>query len=160
MPTQIPVKGHTLTGLYFASLAQSVEHAAVNRRVVGSSPTGGANTSPHPSGWGFVLPSDESRTNDPCGCMKPCAARKRQHACCELSQAKQSGGLFCRRDKMSRRQAVTTLKWSWFESNRWRQKERIVLRRFVLLCFRLFYDSGKEANALTQGENTAKHFVG
>ena len=43
MPTQIPVKGHTLTGLYFASLAQSVEHAAVNRRVVGSSPTGGAN---------------------------------------------------------------------------------------------------------------------
>ena len=41
-PTQIPVKGHTLTGLYFASLAQSVEHAAVNRRVVGSSPTGGA----------------------------------------------------------------------------------------------------------------------
>ena len=40
------------------------------------------------------------------------------------------------------------------------QKERIVLRRFVLLCFRLFYDSGKEANALTQGENTAKHFVG
>ena len=42
MPTQIPVKGHTLTGLYFASLAQSVEHAAVNRRVVGSSPTWGA----------------------------------------------------------------------------------------------------------------------
>ena len=26
----------------YASLAQSVEHAAVNRRVVGSSPTGGA----------------------------------------------------------------------------------------------------------------------
>ena len=26
-----------------ASLAQSVEHAAVNRRVVGSSPTGGAS---------------------------------------------------------------------------------------------------------------------
>ena len=29
-------------GLFDASLAQSVEHAAVNRRVVGSSPTGGA----------------------------------------------------------------------------------------------------------------------
>ncbi len=26
----------------YSSLAQSVEHAAVNRRVVGSSPTGGA----------------------------------------------------------------------------------------------------------------------
>ena len=28
--------------LSYSSLAQSVEHAAVNRRVVGSSPTGGA----------------------------------------------------------------------------------------------------------------------
>ena len=28
--------------LIYSSLAQSVEHAAVNRRVVGSSPTGGA----------------------------------------------------------------------------------------------------------------------
>ena len=28
----------------YASLAQSVEHAAVNRRVVGSSPTGGAKS--------------------------------------------------------------------------------------------------------------------
>ena len=28
--------------LHFASLAQQVEHAAVNRRVVGSNPTGGA----------------------------------------------------------------------------------------------------------------------
>ena len=32
------------TGPLHASLAQSVEHAAVNRRVVGSSPTGGAKT--------------------------------------------------------------------------------------------------------------------
>jgi hypothetical protein len=31
--------------LLFSSLAQLVEHAAVNRRVVGSSPTGGANYS-------------------------------------------------------------------------------------------------------------------
>ena len=30
----------------YASLAQSVEHAAVNRRVVGSSPTGGAKEKP------------------------------------------------------------------------------------------------------------------
>ena len=30
----------------YASLAQSVEHAAVNRRVVGSSPTWGARLSP------------------------------------------------------------------------------------------------------------------
>ncbi len=32
--------------LSYASLAQSVEHAAVNRRVVGSSPTGGAICQP------------------------------------------------------------------------------------------------------------------
>ena len=31
--------------LLYSSLAQSVEHAAVNRRVVGSSPTGGARKS-------------------------------------------------------------------------------------------------------------------
>ena len=36
-PTQNQVKGFEL-----ASLAQQVEHAAVNRRVVGSNPTGGA----------------------------------------------------------------------------------------------------------------------
>ena len=33
---------HILAYLIYSSLAQSVEHAAVNRRVVGSSPTGGA----------------------------------------------------------------------------------------------------------------------
>ncbi len=36
-----PVQEDLLLYIY-ASLAQSVEHAAVNRRVVGSSPTGGA----------------------------------------------------------------------------------------------------------------------
>ena len=41
----------------FASLAQSVEHAAVNRRVVGSSPTGGAKKSNHPIGWLFCFVS-------------------------------------------------------------------------------------------------------
>ena len=35
--------------LPFASLAQQVEHAAVNRRVVGSSPTGGATATVLPS---------------------------------------------------------------------------------------------------------------
>ena len=35
--------------LKFASLAQQVEHAAVNRRVVGSNPTGGARTAVLPS---------------------------------------------------------------------------------------------------------------
>ena len=33
----------------YASLAQQVEHAAVNRRVVGSNPTGGATTTVLPS---------------------------------------------------------------------------------------------------------------
>ena len=42
MPTQtVWRKSNRLT---YASLAQSVEHAAVNRGVVGSSPTGGART--------------------------------------------------------------------------------------------------------------------
>ena len=35
--------------LNFASLAQQVEHAAVNRRVVGSNPTGGATATVLPS---------------------------------------------------------------------------------------------------------------
>ena len=35
--------------LLFASLAQQVEHAAVNRRVVGSNPTGGATETVLPS---------------------------------------------------------------------------------------------------------------
>ena len=35
----------------YSSLAQSVEHAAVNRRVVGSSPTGGATQSPISGGF-------------------------------------------------------------------------------------------------------------
>ena len=34
---------HYVKPFDFASLAQQVEHAAVNRRVVGSNPTGGAN---------------------------------------------------------------------------------------------------------------------
>ena len=36
------LKVHHLQKRECSSLAQSVEHAAVNRRVVGSSPTGGA----------------------------------------------------------------------------------------------------------------------
>ena len=43
MPTQGSGRpGRTLS---HSSIAQSVEHAAVNRRVVGSSPTGGAKKS-------------------------------------------------------------------------------------------------------------------
>ena len=40
----MPTQGlwQTVKALDFASLAQQVEHAAVNRRVVGSNPTGGA----------------------------------------------------------------------------------------------------------------------
>ena len=35
---------HCICSVQYSSLAQSVEHAAVNRRVVGSSPTGGATS--------------------------------------------------------------------------------------------------------------------
>ena len=44
----MPTQRFGLIGLdlFHASLAQSVEHAAVNRRVVGSSPTGGATKEP------------------------------------------------------------------------------------------------------------------
>ena len=38
-----------------ASLAQSVEHAAVNRRVVGSSPTGGATNPVDVQSTGFFF---------------------------------------------------------------------------------------------------------
>ena len=38
----------------YSSLAQSVEHAAVNRRVVGSSPTGGARRAPADAGAFFL----------------------------------------------------------------------------------------------------------
>ena len=41
MPTQRV--WHIVKPFAFASLAQQVEHAAVNRRVVGSNPTGGAS---------------------------------------------------------------------------------------------------------------------
>ena len=39
-----------ISGSKYSSLAQSVEHAAVNRRVVGSSPTGGAKKTPYSKG--------------------------------------------------------------------------------------------------------------
>ena len=47
MPTQRV--WHIVKPFAFASLAQQVEHAAVNRRVVGSNPTGGANKTVLPS---------------------------------------------------------------------------------------------------------------
>ena len=36
-------RAYEIYALRYSSIAQSVEHAAVNRRVVGSSPTGGAS---------------------------------------------------------------------------------------------------------------------
>ena len=45
MPTQAGLRIGT-----YSSIAQSVEHAAVNRRVVGSSPTWGAKNYTHPIG--------------------------------------------------------------------------------------------------------------
>ena len=55
----MPTQRFGLIGLdlFHASLAQSVEHAAVNRRVVGSSPTGGAiEKAPKALGfWSFFL---------------------------------------------------------------------------------------------------------
>ena len=47
MPTQR--LWQTVKAFDFASLAQQVEHAAVNRRVVGSNPTGGAMKTVLPS---------------------------------------------------------------------------------------------------------------
>ena len=41
--------------LSYSSIAQSVEHAAVNRGVVGSSPTGGATVLPPQSGGNTSL---------------------------------------------------------------------------------------------------------
>ena len=52
VPTQKERSGLDRTRpLLYSSLAQLVEHAAVNRRVVGSSPTGGAILIRMPSLW-------------------------------------------------------------------------------------------------------------
>ena len=40
---------------FFALIAQSVEHAAVNRSVTGSSPVWGAKRKTIPCGWFFLL---------------------------------------------------------------------------------------------------------
>ena len=52
-----------------SSLAQPVEHAAVNRRVVGSSPTGGAKRNVHTSVWTFLLLSFSSGIGARCLCF-------------------------------------------------------------------------------------------
>ena len=49
MPTQRICAQRVLCS--YASLAQQVEHAAVNRRVVGSNPTGGATEGCRHTGW-------------------------------------------------------------------------------------------------------------
>jgi hypothetical protein len=46
MPTSVRI-GKGVNPDIYSSIAQSVEHAAVNRRVVGSSPTWGANLAQH-----------------------------------------------------------------------------------------------------------------
>ena len=51
--------------LLYSSLAQSVEHAAVNRRVVGSSPTGGANLSVCRHFGGGIRKSDKNDRHGP-----------------------------------------------------------------------------------------------
>ena len=51
MPTQ---RIRLCESFAYASLAQQVEHAAVNRRVVGSNPTGGARTMPPLFGGGIA----------------------------------------------------------------------------------------------------------
>ena len=65
MPTQ--QRFHRESLLSYSSLAQLAEHAAVNRRVVGSSPTGG-ETKRHPFGclFLFLLPLRIS-PSFPCG---------------------------------------------------------------------------------------------
>ena len=58
MPTQGSGRpGRTLS---HSSIAQSVEHAAVNRRVVGSSPTGGAKSGLPPEFDGKPLLSERN----------------------------------------------------------------------------------------------------
>ena len=58
----MPTQRFGLIGLdlFHASLAQSVEHAAVNRRVVGSSPTGGAKSGLPPEFDGKLLLSERN----------------------------------------------------------------------------------------------------
>ena len=48
-------RAYEIYALRYSSIAQSVEHAAVNRRVVGSSPTGGASWKPWIKFHGFFL---------------------------------------------------------------------------------------------------------
>ena len=65
MPTQRIRCGESCAS---ASLAQQVEHAAVNRRVVGSNPTGGAKTMPPLFGGGidpFLMGLELSRSEQP-----------------------------------------------------------------------------------------------
>ena len=58
MPTQ--GSGRPDRTLSHSSIAQSVEHAAVNRRVVGSSPTGGAKSGLPPEFDGKPLLSERN----------------------------------------------------------------------------------------------------
>ena len=48
-------EGKTFLSCVYSPLAQSVEHAAVNRGVVGSSPTRGAKAPRTMSSWGLLI---------------------------------------------------------------------------------------------------------
>ena len=62
----------------FAYLAQSVEHAAVNRRVVGSSPTVGAKKANHAIAWLFFCAPTGLEPTTGCGEFGALPAKARQ----------------------------------------------------------------------------------
>ncbi len=74
----------------YSSIAQLVEHAAVNRRVVGSSPTGGANTKRHPKGCLFVLYSLNESNQRAC---EPLADARNRATTAACGGSRECGGL-------------------------------------------------------------------
>ena len=75
----------------YSSIAQLVEHAAVNRRVVGSSPTGGANTKGTQKG-AFLLYSLNESNQRACEPLADAGNRAATAAC---GGSRERGGL-CR----------------------------------------------------------------
>ena len=69
----------------YSSLAQSVEHSAVNRSVVGSSPTGGAHKARKFNVYGFYLFPRAMSQADMLAC--PSGARVQDHRSWTLKQA-------------------------------------------------------------------------
>ena len=73
---------------FYSSIAQPVEHAAVNRRVVGSSPTWGAKQKGHRFGVPFVClpPRCPPRTNEPATRERSERAKYRIKKCMHMPQ--------------------------------------------------------------------------